>query len=226
MTNPKWRHTMTAALLTGAVALGGFAVPAGAATMAPTATTLARTAALQAAAVVPGSSDPIAVAGAAAVQAQLDLRDIGYDDGTAAATRRQLAEIVAAKAKLDVEALDAVWAGTDPTRLIALFAAFGQVGVPYRTFQSKPGIGFDCSGLTTYAWGAAGKALPRSSGSQIAALPATTLDAALPGDILWYPGHVGLSLGLGKVYLHSPYPGRNVELAPIRRVSRVGSPVV
>jgi peptidoglycan DL-endopeptidase CwlO len=235
------RTTLVAAALALAVSAAGVvAGPATAATSssavtsssaaakaaAASAAAVARLASLRAAAVVPGSSDPIAIAGAAAVQAQLDLLATGFDDGTAASTRRALAELVATRAKLSADDLDAVWANTDGSRLVALFAALGQYGVPYRTYQSKPGIGFDCSGLTTFAWSVAGVNLPRTSGSQIVAIPATTLAAAKPADILWYPGHVGLSLGLGKVYLHAPYPGRTVEIVAIHRVSRVGSPVI
>jgi len=35
---------------------------------------------------------------------------------------------------------------------VALLSALTQVGVPYRRNMSKVGIGFDCSGLTAYAW--------------------------------------------------------------------------
>jgi peptidoglycan DL-endopeptidase CwlO len=232
VTQPRRSRTtlLLAAALSLAVSAGGVAAgPASAATTSSAATSaaaVARLAGLRAAAVVPGSNDPIAVAGAAAVQAQLDVLASGFDDGTAATTRRTLAELVAARAKLSADELDAVWANTNGSRLVALFAALGQYGVPYRTYQSKPGIGFDCSGLTTFAWSVAGVNLPRTSGSQIVAIPATTLAAAKPADILWYPGHVGLSLGLGQVYLHAPYPGRTVEIVAIRRLSRVGSPAI
>jgi cell wall-associated NlpC family hydrolase len=96
--------------------------------------------------------------------------------------------------------------------------------VPYRRNASAPGVGFDCSGLTTYAWSVAGERLARSSGSQIAALARTSLAAVQPGDVLWYPGHVGLALGIGAAYVHSPFPGRPVEISVPRRVSRVGAP--
>ena len=52
-----------------------------------------------------------------------------------------------------------------------------QVGVPYRTNTSQEGVGFDCSGLTTYAWARAGVELFRQSGTQInEAAPARPLD--------------------------------------------------
>lgn len=178
---------------------------------------------LRATALVPGSSDPVAVAAAAALQALFD-QQAGLDAGQAAGTRAALAQLVAPRAKLAAADLDAVWAGTAPARLVALYAALGQVGVPYRRNASAPGVGFDCSGLTTYAWSVAGERLARSSGSQIAALAGSSLEVVQPGDVLWYPGHVGLALGIGKAYVHSPFPGRPVEISAPRRVARVGAP--
>ena len=52
---------------------------------------------------------------------------------------------------------------------IAVQAALGQQGVPYRYATSNPGVSFDCSGLTHYAWGQAGVYLPRNSRAQAAA---------------------------------------------------------
>ena len=46
---------------------------------------------------------------------------------------------------------------------LAIQAAQGQLGVSYRYATSKPGVSFDCSGLTHYAWGQAGVYLPRNS---------------------------------------------------------------
>ncbi len=54
---------------------------------------------------------------------------------------------------------------------IAIQAAQGQLGVAYRYATSSPGVSFDCSGLTHYAWGQAGVYLPRNSRAQAASLP-------------------------------------------------------
>ena len=40
---------------------------------------------------------------------------------------------------------------------IAVNAAMSQLGVPYRFAAESPGVAFDCSGLTKYAWGQAGR---------------------------------------------------------------------
>ena len=46
---------------------------------------------------------------------------------------------------------------------IAIQAAMAQQGVPYRFAASSPGVAFDCSGLTAYAWAQAGVGLPHQS---------------------------------------------------------------
>ena len=48
-------------------------------------------------------------------------------------------------------------------------------------------VGFDCSGLTSAAYAAAGIALPRTAATQYLAGPHVHPDAALlPGDLLFY----------------------------------------
>ncbi|MDA2983274.1 MAG: NlpC/P60 family protein, partial [Actinomycetota bacterium] len=53
---------------------------------------------------------------------------------------------------------------------MAIKAALSQLGVRYRWGASSPGVAFDCSGLTQWAWGKAGVSIPRVSRSQYAAL--------------------------------------------------------
>ena len=78
--------------------------------------------------------------------------------------------------------------------------------------MSKPGGGFDCSGLVLFAYGQAGIGLPRSSHDQIRA--ATQIDRAdlEPGDLVYYPGHVSMYLGVGDAIVHSPNSGNHVEI--------------
>ena len=97
----------------------------------------------------------------------------------------------------------------------AVLAAMSQVGVPYRTNTSKEGVGFDCSGLTTYAWGRAGVTLVRQSGSQIKAAAPVDRSTAKAGDLVYYPGHVMMYLGVGDAIIHSVQTGRTVEIDTI-----------
>lgn len=142
-----------------------------------------------------------------------------------AQARALVAGLAAPRAGVDPFALDAVWAATTEQRMLAVLAALSQVGVPYRRNSSAPGVGFDCSGLTTYAWGVAGVSLPRSSSTQIRSVPARPLDQVQPGDLVQYPGHVMMSLGLGKAMVHSPRSGQTVEVKAWHRARRAGSVV-
>ena len=85
------------------------------------------------------------------------------------AARDATADAVAAEMGLDPLALRAAWAKADGQHQVAVLAALTQLGKPYRYATSDPDVGFDCSGLTAYAWGRAGLDLPNQSGSQIRA---------------------------------------------------------
>jgi cell wall-associated NlpC family hydrolase len=113
---------------------------------------------------------------------------------------------------LPVDELTAAWSVAEQPKQVALLAALSQLGVPYRRNTSEEGVGFDCSGLTTYAWGRAGVALPRNSRAQINAFPKVDETAAQAGDLVFYPGHVSMSLGLGDAVVHSRQPGSSVEM--------------
>jgi cell wall-associated NlpC family hydrolase len=74
--------------------------------------------------------------------------------------------------------------------------AEAQLGRPYCWGGSGPGC-FDCSGLVGQAYAAVGVRLPRSSRDMGLALAEVPLDEMRPGDILWWPGHVGIYAGSG-----------------------------
>ena len=89
-------------------------------------------------------------------------------------------------------------------------AAMSQLGVPYRSITSEPGVGFDCSGLTIWAFGEAGLEIPRTSRDQFRAAEEISADAAEPGDFVYYPGHISIFLGLDTM-VHAPNSGSHVE---------------
>ena len=107
------------------------------------------------------------------------------------------------------------WAATPIEHQRAVLAAMTQVGVPYRTNTSEENVGFDCSGLTTYAWSKAGVQLVRQSSQQIRDAQPLDRSAAKAGDLVQYPGHVMMYLGVGDAVIHSVMRGRTVELDTI-----------
>jgi cell wall-associated NlpC family hydrolase len=111
---------------------------------------------------------------------------------------------------------------------IAVSAAMGQLGVPYRYATAEPNVSFDCSGLTAWAWGRAGVSLPHQSGAQYNVLPHVPADQAQPGDLIFYYspiGHVGLYLGNGQM-VHAPQVGTTVSVTTVHwnKVVGVGRP--
>jgi cell wall-associated NlpC family hydrolase len=160
--------------------------------------------------------DPLALSANRALE---QLRDdlvrfdgAGETSAAFARLRRSTVELVADRLELDPDELEAAWADADINHQTALLAALTQVGVPYKKFAMKPGVGFDCSGLTSFAWGQAGFNLPHNSTRQIRAADPRTQENAQAGDLLRYPGHVMMWLGVGQAVIHSPQPRQFVEV--------------
>ncbi len=91
-------------------------------------------------------------------------------------------------------------------------AAYSQLGVPYVWGGTSPGRGLDCSGLTQYCHRVAGISIARTSGSQGAG--GMRVSSPKPGDIVCYPGHVGIYIGNGKM-IHAPHTGDVVKVASV-----------
>ena len=123
-----------------------------------------------------------------------------------------------------------------PTAEVAkgLAAGFSKLGLPYvwggggsgqaendgcargggQLNSCKGVIGFDCSGFTAYMiMQGTGKMIPGDSGSQGAGGQKIPWNSGLPGDIIHFPGHVAMFLG---VIDGSPY---------IAEASQVGTPL-
>lgn len=95
---------------------------------------------------------------------------------------------------------------------VAVATARAQIGKPYVTGGNGPGS-FDCSGLTRYAWAAAGVTIPRVSRDQYAAGTKVSRSELQPGDLVYFGSpvyHVALYIGGGQM-ITAPQPGDVVK---------------
>lgn len=86
--------------------------------------------------------------------------------------------------------------------------------VPYG-YGADPSDSFGCDGLTQYVYKmVAGIYLPRLVSNQAAMGVPVSRSAAQPGDLVVWPGHIGIYAG-GNMVIHSPDWGRYVTYAGI-----------
>lgn len=149
------------------------------------------------------------------------------DERTLSYRRAITARYAAQQLGYDELAMIDAWSSAPVGHQRAVLAALTQVGVPYRTNTSIENEGFDCSGITTYAWAGSGVELFRQSGTQISEASPTTRDEAHAGDLVHYPGHIMMYLGVDDAIVHSIQTGRTVEVDTFSRDSvSFGDPTV
>ncbi|WP_328362154.1 NlpC/P60 family protein [Streptomyces sp. NBC_00445] len=130
---------------------------------------------------------------------------------------------------LDTGVLDDVQGKATAAGKKAVAYATAQVGKPYEWGAEGPQT-YDCSGLTSQAWLAAGDVIPRTSQEQWKQLKSVDVKDMLPGDLIIYfddASHVAMYIGDGAI-VHAPRPGRTVTIAgagsmPILGVVRPGA---
>lgn len=99
---------------------------------------------------------------------------------------------------------------------IAIDTAMAQRGKPYVWAAGGPNS-YDCSGLTAYAFRAAGIGLPHSSRLQSQMGQPVSRDQLQPGDLVFFyspVSHVGIYIGNGQM-VHAPTFGDVVKVAPL-----------
>ncbi|WP_433530783.1 NlpC/P60 family protein [Micromonospora sp. CA-263727] len=168
-----------------------------------------------------------------------------YDDQKAkldtliASQEKQEKELAAKKKKIDVEIkrlerslpVTTVKTTNCPTingvvsaaARTAIKVACEQVGKPYVWGATGPNS-FDCSGLTQYAYKAAGIYLTHFTGAQWNEGKAIARADARPGDLVFFRSdlsHVGLYLGNNQM-VHSPRAGKPVNVSPITTMPVAG----
>lgn len=122
----------------------------------------------------------------------------------------------AARAAVPAPPAPAVGGGGSSAARTAVQTALAQVGDPYSWGAAGPNA-FDCSGLTQYAYAAAGVSLPHSSRMQSTMGSPVSVSALQPGDLLFYyspVSHVAMYVGGGRMVHASTY-GQPVKVVSI-----------
>ena len=111
--------------------------------------------------------------------------------------------------------------------MAALAAAKSVIGTPYVWGGESPRYGFDCSGLTQWAWQQAGFRIPRTAATQYYGMRHIPFNKIQPGDLLFYYNldndhqidHVVMYAGSGpwgtNTIIAAAHRGTNVSLAPL-----------
>jgi cell wall-associated NlpC family hydrolase len=124
---------------------------------------------------------------------------------------------------------------------MALRAAMEMIGVPYSwggggVHGPSHGVGrgagtrgFDCSGLTQYAWASAGVLIGRTTRQQWSQGARVPRKRLRPGDLVFYdsnpgrpgPEHVGLVVDAERM-VNAPFTGASVRVEPLDRPTFLG----
>lgn len=163
-------------------------------------------------------------------QDQLEADLTGYRAAFARLSATEQARVITAVAGPDMPASQtaataelAPAAAPSEAAATAVRTALAQVGKPYVTGAAGPN-GFDCSGLTQFAYAAAGISLPHSSRSQSGLGAAVSRGDLQPGDLVFFyspVSHVGLYIGNGQM-VHASVTGRPVLVTSVDKPGYVG----
>jgi peptidoglycan DL-endopeptidase CwlO len=102
----------------------------------------------------------------------------------------------------------------------AIAEARAQLGKPYAWGASGPDS-FDCSGLTAWAWRAAGVSLPHNAAAQQGMGRSVSRGDLQPGDLVFFGSpayHVGIYVGDGMM-IHAPTTGDVVKMTSLSYMS-------
>jgi cell wall-associated NlpC family hydrolase len=93
-------------------------------------------------------------------------------------------------------------------------AALSQLGVPYKWAGASPSEGFDCSGLTMWAYAQVGVSLPHNAAAQHSMGTPVDRSNLQPGDLVFFSGdgHMGMYIGGGQ-FVHAPHTGDVVKIS-------------
>ncbi len=159
----------------------------------------------------------------AQVQAQVDRYEADFTRLTAAEQAR-VTTTLAGPVLAAPPAAAAAAAAPGPAAATAVQTALAQIGDPYVWGSSGPD-GFDCSGLTQYAYAAAGISLPHSSRAQSTLGTPVSRSELMPGDLVYFyspVSHVGIYVGDGKM-VHARTFGQPVAVTSVDQAGYRGA---
>ncbi len=146
---------------------------------------------------------------------------LAYDREEKAEAAKAKDDELVAQQKVEFETLKSEadeLAKKEAKEMAVINAAASKLGVPYVWGATGPDT-FDCSGLTSWSYLQAGRGwIGRTDADQYANATERfpyTAGGAQPGDILWWPGHVGIYAGNGQ-YINAPSSGDVVKYSDWR----------
>ena len=139
-------------------------------------------------------------------------------DVTAKAGRREMASNIAVRAALSMLGVPYSWGGGGPR------------GPGFGIGRGAGVKGFDCSGLTEYAWASAGVSIGGTTNQQWRAGVQIPRSQVRPGDLIFYngnpkasgPAHVGLVVSDSQI-INAPFTGAFVRLDSLDRPGFIGA---
>ncbi len=148
-------------------------------------------------------------------QADLEARIAEYEEQYDELSAAEQAEVDQAHGGTAVASPQAAKAA-GPAAQVAVDTAMAQIGDPYVWAAAGPDA-FDCSGLTQYAYAAAGVSLPHSSSMQSQMGTPVSRSELQPGDLVFFyspVSHVGMYIGNGQM-VHASTSGQPVQVASL-----------
>ncbi|MFQ1004415.1 C40 family peptidase [Modestobacter sp. SSW1-42] len=148
-------------------------------------------------------------------QLQTEIADYKAQYAALTAAEQEQANAAHGGPALQAPAAGSVQAGSDAAQVI-IDTAMAQVGDPYVWAAGGPDA-FDCSGLTQYAFAAAGISLPHSSKAQAALGRPVSRAELQPGDLVYFfspVSHIGIYIGGGKM-VHARTFGEPVNVGSV-----------
>ena len=156
----------------------------------------------------------------AAQQDELEGKIADYQRQYDALSAPQQAEVARAHGGEPVAAAPSGVIAPSAAAQVAVDTALAQVGDAYVWGAGGPDA-FDCSGLTQYAYSAAGVSLPHSSSSQSQMGSPVAVSDLQPGDLLFYyspTSHVAMYIGNGQM-VHASTSSKPVMVASFGSMS-------